>query len=412
MKKIKAAAIAAIICAFTATAYAELDLSTSSDTLTISGNSARANSETVCMILNEGVSYNDFVKGAATDKILYFYQTSTDSDGGYRFDFNLSDEMDYGNYVVIVDDGEYKEYTTYTHVAEEDRELYEVVTLLNEAKNSDTVKKILKANEDLLDINKSYSESQWNAISKRLLSYCGKLTLDNIDNYIEKALDAGKQKETSGGGGGGGGGGGASAVVVGNYNTVTATPQPTYMPETPTTGFDDVSDSHYARNAINKLVEMQILSGVGNNRFEPDREVKREEFVHMLCKAFNIKSDTNMDFEDVAEDAWYYDSVKSCYGAGIIKGEEINRFGVGASLTRQDACVMIYRIIGEKATSAVSEYADKAMISDYAVEAVDVLSGLSVIKGMGNNCFEPLATLTRAQAATIIYNVIENVISI
>ena len=170
--------------------------------------------------------------------------------------------------------------------------------------------------------------------------------------------------------------------------------------------------------ACTKLVRRDIVESypfTAGRVFEDNEAVTREQLAKILAV---INNDTtkgmqyNEIFEDVSEDAWYYDSIKACFGAGIVKGADESHFGVGLSLTRQDACVMIYRIIADKAQYSSSQYADRAAVAEYAVEAVDALSAMQVINGMGNNRFEPMSTLTRAQAATIIYKVIENVISI
>jgi len=412
MKLRKLIPLISLFLTVSASAYAQIELGTQNDVLTISGKSDRANSETVCMLLKKGVAYEDFLKTGKENDVLWFYQSPTDVNGSYSFTYNLTSGIEYGNYIVIVDDGTYKEYAEYEYVAQEDRALNAVVKELRKAENADAVKKILQDNKALLGITKSYTESQWNIIAKKLLADCPKLTLDNVETYINAALKAAEEEKPLGGGGGGGGGG--TTVIIGDHTT--AVPPTTQKPVTDIKpeqkGFNDVSDTHYAFDAINSLVNKGILSGVGNDKFEPDREVKREEFAHMLCKAFNFASNAEVAFEDVPEDAWYYDSIKACFGAGIVKGADESHFGVGLSLTRQDACVMIYRIIADKAQYSSSQYADRAAVAEYAVEAVDALSAMQVINGMGNNCFEPTTTLTRAQAATIIYKVVENVISI
>ena len=49
---------------------------------------------------------------------------------------------------------------------------------------------------------------------------------------------------------------------------------------------------------------------------------------------------------------------------------------------------------------------DSAEISDYAKEAVANLYSLKIINGMGDNMFCPKLSVTRAQAAQVVYNVI------
>jgi len=60
----------------------------------------------------------------------------------------------------------------------------------------------------------------------------------------------------------------------------------------------------------------------------------------------------------------------------------------------------------ELKTSEVT-FADANLISDYAVEAIGALSAAGLLNGTGDNCYSPLATLTRAQAAKITYELLD-----
>ena len=184
MKMRKLIPLVSLFLAVSASAYAQIDFSTQNDELIISGNSERANSETVCMLLKKGITYDDFLKTGKENAILRFYQSPTDESGNYSFTCKLTSAMEYGSYVVIVDDGTYKEYAEYEYVAEEDRELNSAIKQLRAAENADAVKKILTENKTLFGITKDYTESQWNIISKALLGDCPGLTLDNIEEKI------------------------------------------------------------------------------------------------------------------------------------------------------------------------------------------------------------------------------------
>ena len=51
-----------------------------------------------------------------------------------------------------------------------------------------------------------------------------------------------------------------------------------------------------------------------------------------------------------------------------------------------------------------SAFSDASEISEYAKDAVSKLAAKKIINGMGNGTFSPKATLTRAQAAVLIYS--------
>jgi len=73
---------------------------------------------------------------------------------------------------------------------------------------------------------------------------------------------------------------------------------------------------------------------------------------------------------------------------------------------------ILYRVITEKniATSDVVtniNFTDEASISDYAKDAVKYLSSRGIINGMGNGTFSGGENASRAQAAQMIYNLLD-----
>ena len=144
--------------------------------------------------------------------------------------------------------------------------------------------------------------------------------------------------------------------------------------------------------------------------FAPDKSITRAEYVKILCLAFPVKdTDEVKSFEDVANDAWYYDYVVSASKAGIITGDG-NRFNPNDKITRQDAAVMLYRtLIGLNAVFGETELdvTDTDSIAPYAKEAVKALYGKDIIKGFDDGSFMPEADITRAQAAAIVARVLQ-----
>ena len=58
--------------------------------------------------------------------------------------------------------------------------------------------------------------------------------------------------------------------------------------------------------------------------------------------------------------------------------------------------------LGASAKNAVDDYKDADQIGDAYYEAVGVMTGIGVIKGMGDGTLSPTGNYTRAQAAKII----------
>jgi len=205
-------------------------------------------------------------------------------------------------------------------------------------------------------------------------------------------------------------GGGAS--VGGSSASVNSTPSivPEYIPSESDNAqgvaFDDIASVDWAKEAINALSQKGIVNGKGNNKFDPNGIVTRAEFTKMIIGAANL-FDQNADctFSDVADD-WSKPYIASALKHGIVNGMSESQFGSFSSISREQAAVIVYRTLqnlGVSLTGDAVSFADEAQSADYAKEAIAALSGAKIINGKGNNMFAPKDSLTRAEAAKIIY---------
>lgn len=210
---------------------------------------------------------------------------------------------------------------------------------------------------------------------------------------------------TGGGGGGGFSGGSSNKDVNAPITNIETSGTVEEKPEK-VTGFSDVTKSHWAYQSVIALNELGVVAGFPDGSFLPDENVTREQFIKMLVEAFNLYDENaQCNFSDVDSSSWYHRYVASAYSAGITKGQG-DVFGTGSSITRQDAAVMIQRILVPEmpADYAVkSAFKDDGDISSYARNSVYKLVDMKIINGVGDNSFAPKANLTRAQAAKIIY---------
>ena len=197
---------------------------------------------------------------------------------------------------------------------------------------------------------------------------------------------------------------GAGAITIGK----TPVSETENIPvNTETSGFTDLVSVPWAEGAIMELYRKGIVSGVGNGLFEPKSIVTREAFVKMLVEALGKNDKTaKTDYSDVEPGAWYECYVASAANNGIVSGIGENLFGIGMEITRQDAAVMIANCIDLESAEDDFVFSDDADISDYAKEAVYKLYSAGIISGMDDKSFMPKGSCTRAQAAVIIYNMI------
>ncbi|MDO5311038.1 MAG: S-layer homology domain-containing protein, partial [Clostridia bacterium] len=179
--------------------------------------------------------------------------------------------------------------------------------------------------------------------------------------------------------------------------------------------FDDIDDVPWAVDAIVELAEQGIINGKEERRFFPNDKITREETAKLIVAAFLSEYPAvEAEFSDVDENEWYAQYVKIACGCGVFNGMGDGTFGIGSFITREDMAVIAYRtaeycglIDGGESGRGADEFVfeDDGSISDYAKKAVYALEKEGIINGVGNGYFEPKGSLTRAQAAKIIYGV-------
>lgn len=107
-------------------------------------------------------------------------------------------------------------------------------------------------------------------------------------------------------------------------------------------------------------------------------------------------------FTDVAEGAWYFDSVKYVHSEGMMVGTSATKFSPDATTTRSMIVTILYRLEGEPAVSGTSSFNDVAEGKYYA-NAVKWAAENEIVGGYGGGVFGPDDTITREQLAAILY---------
>ena len=170
--------------------------------------------------------------------------------------------------------------------------------------------------------------------------------------------------------------------------------------------YNDIQ-SHWGRTYIEKLSKQGIIAGYDDGNFRPDKNVTRAEFTKLVVSTLGEKSTAAVSFGDVSPSDWYYSYICAGYSSGLITGDN-GKFRPNDLITRQDAAVILYRAInGNINGDATLTYSDAQNISDYAKDAVSYLSDRGLLSGSDGK-FLPKNNTTRAQAATMLCKLIEN----
>lgn len=181
--------------------------------------------------------------------------------------------------------------------------------------------------------------------------------------------------------------------------------------------FKDVAN-HWAKEAVNDMGSRMVIGGVGNNLFEPDRDITRAEFAAIVVKALGLKPGSGSNpFTDVSDTAWYCNYIKTAVEYKLISGCDNGKFGSNNKITREQAMTIIARamnITGLKAGLNTGEFdklpgvftdADKA--ADYAKNAIAACVDSGVVSGRSDKLIAPKDSITRAEVAVIVQRLLQ-----
>ena len=172
--------------------------------------------------------------------------------------------------------------------------------------------------------------------------------------------------------------------------------------------FSDVKGDEWYANAVLKANELGIMNGTSDTIFAPLKNLSRAEYVAILFRLSGGEENMEFTFTDVPADAWYKKYVGWAESAGVITGYgNAETFGGGELITREQLMLMTsrymkYEWIRFPNSDSAVEFADKAKISSWAADGVEVTRKAGLITGDANANFNPQNPATRAEIATIV----------
>ncbi|MEG2377235.1 MAG: S-layer homology domain-containing protein [Clostridia bacterium] len=170
--------------------------------------------------------------------------------------------------------------------------------------------------------------------------------------------------------------------------------------------FTDIAGYEWAKNAISHLSGLKVIGGTGGGKFSPAANITRADFVVMLSRAFELKSDKTVTFSDVPAGAYYANAVNTAAALGLVGGTG-GKFMPSDKITREQIVAILYRYaksagvdvsIGEDTN--ILSYDDVDSLSTYAIPAMQWACGSGIINGSGE-ALTPLANASRAECAVI-----------
>ncbi len=180
--------------------------------------------------------------------------------------------------------------------------------------------------------------------------------------------------------------------------------------------FKDVEDEHWAKEAIEFLGEKEIVKGKDDEKYVPEMEITRAEFVtileRMLTKEeIKIPDDAvDKNYNDI-EKHWASESIKSLTRKGILNGYLDGSFRPDEVITREEVAKVISEVVEKSELKFNEEDANLEFIdveaNNWAKEHIDKISKFGVVEGYEDSTFRPKNSITRAETAQVMYKIIQ-----
>ena len=168
--------------------------------------------------------------------------------------------------------------------------------------------------------------------------------------------------------------------------------------------------SHWAKDYVNRAADAGWVNGVGGGLFQPDGTLTRAMFVTMLAGLAGVDEADypGSTFSDVSVGQWYAPSVAWAASEGIVSGTGDGRFEPNRNITRQEmaqimAGYLAWKGVDTHPTADPSAYniPDRADIAPWALDSVCFCYEKGLLSG-GDHGFAPLDNATRAQACVVL----------
>lgn len=247
---------------------------------------------------------------------------------------------------------------------------------------------------------------------------------DELKKELDKLESSGSDKPSGGSGGGGGGGGGGSSISGTPPSTVENTNHSSsVMPPSGDKDDEAMSDAldtfllnfkdmktHWAREEVEFLGELGIITGDENGYFRPDDKITRAEFAALTARAIGLSETAYQNsFFDIVSDDWYSGWVQICRDNDLMNGYD-GLFNPKRNITREEIAKTVVSAYNLKSGTQLERgkalyFNDIDQISSWAYDYIAEASAEGFVNGVTEEMFMPKREATRAEAAVMLKRV-------
>ena len=168
---------------------------------------------------------------------------------------------------------------------------------------------------------------------------------------------------------------------------------------------DDIS-GHWAEEVILEWIEKGLANGYSDGNFRPNNEITRAEFMKLTNNAFGFTEEKSINYMDVVEGQWFYDTIQKASANGYITGYEDNTIRPNNPITREEVATIIARIMNLNSKGeGIEDFIDKDNIN-WSRGYVGAVVSKKYMVGFPDGSFKPQKNITRGEAIYALNNII------
>ena len=176
--------------------------------------------------------------------------------------------------------------------------------------------------------------------------------------------------------------------------------------------FSDLAPTHWCYNKIIDFESKGYVCGYEDGTFKADQTITRAEYVKIVNNFFGYKPNTEKvaNFSDVNSGDWFAPYVNEAVERGYITGFEDGTFRPQDPIRRQEATVILARILGidkevypANHIDGLAQYSDSDEVQDWARVAIHSYSVYNFINGYTDGTLKILQNVTRAETVELLH---------
>ncbi|WP_227793499.1 S-layer homology domain-containing protein [Paenibacillus guangzhouensis] len=165
---------------------------------------------------------------------------------------------------------------------------------------------------------------------------------------------------------------------------------------------------HWAEKTVSTFVKLHVVAGYQDGTFHPNGKITRAEFATIISRAFDIIGGDNhaVVLNDI-DSHWAKDAIEKLASAGVITGYGDRTFKPNKTISREEMVIILSRIVdlsNVDKDASKGNFTDMAKASSYTANLIKDAAAAGIISGKPNGVFDPKGSATRAEALTIILN--------